>query len=295
MVRATRTCGWCGIRCNMTQFGNRVELGEDDFGNSTEFHLVFQCDGCSQLSIVKCPNPTEPWDSLSELVSAPSASWLPHQVARHEFQDVPPAISSLAVEAHTCLAVRADRAAAAMARAVVEATAKAKGITTGSLAKKIDKLFEQQLIREYVRDAAHEIRFGGNEVAHGDLVDEPMDHDTATEILGLMDEMLDEVFQSPARVERRRRAPRSGSTTQCRAGADPSCQRVGDPSVDQPVDEWLLERATLLTLTCPGSSCGSLLVRQHGPHASSLGATAVARAALGTALDLMVGQRTEEV
>lgn len=190
----------------MTQLGNQIGLGEDDYGNSTELHVAFQCDGCSQLSIVTCPIPNEHWDSLSELACRASASWLPHQVARREFQDVPPAISSIAVEARTCLAVRADRAAVAMARAVVEATAKAKGITTGSLQKKIDKLHEQQLIREYVRDAAHEIRFGGNEVAHGDLVQEPMDHDTATEILGLMDEMLDEVFQSPARVERHRRA-----------------------------------------------------------------------------------------
>jgi hypothetical protein len=189
----------------MTQFGNRIELGEDDHGDYTELQLAFQCDGCSQLSIVTCPN-SEEWDSVTELVSRASASWLPHQVARHEFQDVPPAISSIAVEAHTCLAVRADRAAVAMARAVVEATAKAKEITTGTLQKKIDKLYEQNYIREYVRDAAHEIRFGGNEVAHGDLVHEPMDHDTATEILGLMDEMLDEVFQSPARVERHRQA-----------------------------------------------------------------------------------------
>ncbi|SNB59720.1 protein of unknown function [Streptomyces sp. PgraA7] len=92
----------------------------------------------------------------------------------------------------------------ALARAVVEATAKDRGIKTGTLEKKIDKLFEQQLIREYVRDAAHEVRFGGNEVAHGDLVAEPMDNVTAAEILGLMDEILDEVFQSPARVRRRK-------------------------------------------------------------------------------------------
>ncbi|WP_231156973.1 DUF4145 domain-containing protein [Streptomyces sp. CNZ748] len=110
----------------------------------------------------------------------------------------------MAIEAHQCLSIEANRAAVALARAVVEATAKDRGITTGTLEKKIDKLFEQQLIREYVKDAAHEVRFGGNEVAHGDLVAEPMDNATATEVLGLMDEILDEVFQSPARVRRRK-------------------------------------------------------------------------------------------
>ncbi|MFE1729962.1 DUF4145 domain-containing protein [Streptomyces bacillaris] len=109
----------------------------------------------------------------------------------------------MAVEAHQCLSIEANRAAVALARAVVEATAKECGIKTGSLEKKIDRLFEQHLIREHVRDAAHEVRFGGNEVAHGDLVAEPMDNFTATEILGLMDEILEEVFQSPARVKRR--------------------------------------------------------------------------------------------
>ncbi|MGW5653547.1 DUF4145 domain-containing protein [Streptomyces humi] len=108
----------------------------------------------------------------------------------------------MATEAHQCLDIEANRAAVALARAVVEATAKERGIIRGSLEKKIDKLFEDKLIREYVRDAAHEVRFGGNEVAHGDLVAEPMSNATATEILGLMDEILDEVFQSPARVAR---------------------------------------------------------------------------------------------
>ncbi|MFI6558148.1 DUF4145 domain-containing protein [Streptomyces griseus] len=111
----------------------------------------------------------------------------------------------MATEAHQCLDIEANRAAVALARAVVEATAKERGITRGSLEKKIDRLFEDKLIREYVRDAAHEVRFGGNEVAHGDLVAEPMNNATATEILGLMDEILDEVFQSPARVARLKR------------------------------------------------------------------------------------------
>ncbi|WP_405869077.1 DUF4145 domain-containing protein [Streptomyces sp. NBC_00005] len=117
---------------------------------------------------------------------------------------MPEIIGEMAAEAHTCRGIGANRAAVSLARAVVEATAKAKGITTGSLQKKIDALFDERFIREHVRDAAHEVRFGGNEVAHGDLVSEPMDAATASEILGLMDEILEEVFQSPARVARRK-------------------------------------------------------------------------------------------
>ncbi|MFF2519072.1 DUF4145 domain-containing protein [Streptomyces sp. NPDC058086] len=120
-------------------------------------------------------------------------------------QDVPRcpcAIESLAVEAHDCLAIMADRAAVALARAVVEASAKEKGVTRGSLIAKIDELHQLGLLRGHIKEAAHEVRFGGNEVAHGDL--SPVDHEAAEEILTLMDEVLNDLFQSPARVARAR-------------------------------------------------------------------------------------------
>lgn len=54
-----------------------------------------------------------------------------------------------------------------LARAVIEATAKAKEITTGTLYKKIEKMHEQGLLSELVRDQAHEVRYLGNDMAHG--------------------------------------------------------------------------------------------------------------------------------
>ncbi|MFE9255941.1 DUF4145 domain-containing protein [Streptomyces sp. NPDC006879] len=168
--------------------------------------MAFQCDGCGRLSIATGRRESggfDNGDAARLLVDGPS-KWIPRQVGKRVYDDVPASIAGMAVEAHQCLSIEANRASVALARAVVEATAKDRGIKTGTLEKKIDKLFEQQLIREYVRDAAHEVRFGGNEVAHGDLVAEPMDNVTAAEILGLMDEILDEVFQSPAGVRRRK-------------------------------------------------------------------------------------------
>ncbi|MGR6972998.1 DUF4145 domain-containing protein [Streptomyces cynarae] len=121
-----------------------------------------------------------------------------------------------------------------MARAVAEATAKEKGISANGISNKIDKLYEQNLIREHVKEAAHEVRFGGNSVAHGDLDD--LTKEETDEILGLMREILEEVFQSPARVQRRRQkrlarkagkggAPTPASTT------DPSQSGVDISSV----------------------------------------------------------------
>jgi len=88
---------------------------------------------------------------------------------------------------------------------VIEAVAKKKGITTGKLVQKIDAMYDARLIREDVRDGAHEVRYLGNDMAHGDFV-EGVSKEDAELVLTLMDAVLEEVFQSPARVNRRREA-----------------------------------------------------------------------------------------
>jgi len=98
-----------------------------------------------------------------------------------------------------------------MARTVVEATAKAKGITSGRLVSKIDELATQGLVRNSTKDAAHEIRHLGNDMAHGDIEDSPAQVDV-DDVLALMDEVLNEVFQGPARTARVR-ARRDGTAT----------------------------------------------------------------------------------
>jgi hypothetical protein len=92
-----------------------------------------------------------------------------------------------------------------LARSVIEATAKDKGMATGSLMAKIDAMYEARLIREDIRDGAHEVRYLANDAAHGDFAD-PVPQADAELILTLMDEVLEEVYQSPARVARRREA-----------------------------------------------------------------------------------------
>ncbi|MFC0539870.1 DUF4145 domain-containing protein [Kutzneria chonburiensis] len=70
---------------------------------------------------------------------------------------------------------------------------------------KIEKLHEQGRIRAHVKDGAHEVRELGNEMAHGDFVT-PISFEEANLTLILMSEVLDDVFQSPARVQRARDA-----------------------------------------------------------------------------------------
>jgi hypothetical protein len=123
----------------------------------------------------------------------------PETVGGKSFADVPQHISGAADEAYRCYSIHAYRASTLLARSVIEATAKEVGITNGTLAKKIDELHDRGLIREYVQDGAHEVRYLGNDMAHGDFVD-PVDEEEAELALSLMDEILEEIFQAPARV-----------------------------------------------------------------------------------------------
>jgi hypothetical protein len=116
-------------------------------------------------------------------------------------EDVPEHIARAAEEVHLDLKYSNFRSATMLARAVVEATCKEKGITSGKLFAKIEQLHTQGDIRALIKDAAHEIRHLGNDMAHGDFID-PITEEEATEIVSLMDELLTEVFQSPARISR---------------------------------------------------------------------------------------------
>ncbi len=94
-----------------------------------------------------------------------------------------------------------------LARAVIEATAKDKGVTDGSLSQKIETLHERGYIRTYLRDGAHEVRYTGNDMAHGDFPIAVSSED-AEVLLELMREVLMEVYQDPARRERLARMAR---------------------------------------------------------------------------------------
>jgi Domain of unknown function (DUF4145) len=124
---------------------------------------------------------------------------------------VPSHIASAASEAYVCQSVDAYRGAGALGRAVVEAVAKDKGITESRLVDKIEKMEKLHLIRPDIRDGAHEVRPLGNDMAHGDFID-PVDETETAETLELMSEILNEVYQSPAKIARRQVARQAKGT-----------------------------------------------------------------------------------
>lgn len=126
-------------------------------------------------------------------------SWIPAVGEGKDFPDVPSGIAAAADEAYRCLSIGASRAALLLARRVVESTAKDRGITSGTLVAKIDALCEQEEAPVLIKESAHEIRSIGNEVAHGDLDDDVTQED-ANDVLRFMDELLNAIYQQPARL-----------------------------------------------------------------------------------------------
>lgn len=188
----TRVCWHCETTVGM--------IYEADYRRDVSTELPFEyflhvylwsCPVCDMPSVATRGDD----DAEAELMST--------GVRGKEYDDVPSHIAAPASEAHMCTSAGAHRSAILMARAVVEATCKEKGITSGDLYKKIDALRDAGLINEQVHAEATEIRHLGNDMAHGDFNQDVTKPD-AGDILGFMDEVLEEVFQRPARLARRK-------------------------------------------------------------------------------------------
>ena len=58
---------------------------------------------------------------------------------------------------------------------------------------------------EQIKDEAHEIRYLGNDMAHGDFT-EPVSEEDADDMLGFLATFLNYVYQMPAAIRRRQEA-----------------------------------------------------------------------------------------
>jgi hypothetical protein len=205
----TTVCAFCAKHAHMTpRWANLVSESRPGFGPRTILQAAATCDNCGHASIALSDNfintgNNNPSDYFN-YTSDDAFIWHPRTGAAPEFPDVPEHIARAAKEAHAAESINSFMSAILMARTVVEAAAKEKGITQGFLVAKIDEMAKQGLIRSATKHAADEIRLFGNDMAHGDIEDFP-DAEDVRDVLILMDEILTEVFQGPARTERLRR------------------------------------------------------------------------------------------
>ena len=192
-----------------------VSVRPDGWGSHkrTEVTAAYLCDACDRLVLAHLVTPNDvasrdAYQSIEGLPDVPGdavVKWLPCKGVSQKFPDVPEHIASAASEAYECRSIGAYRASMSLARAVLEATAKDKGYVDRTLNMKIDRMRTDGLIREHIKEAAHEIRHLGNDMAHGDFVD-PVSAEEAELSLTLIGEVLAEVYQSPARVARAKEA-----------------------------------------------------------------------------------------
>lgn len=211
---AGRTCWYCKQVAHHTLEGTTVDHRID---NGYRIYGLMRCSQCGVASLAATKSDHRYPDSGREELRSDRANlkWWPTLAQSQTFPDVPELIAAAATEAHECFSIGAHRAALILARAVIEAAAKEKGATRGTLAAKIDALHEEGVIRGVIKDAAHDVRDSGNEMAHGDFVTDVTKED-AEEVLFLMGKVLDDVFQTPAMTAKRqaaKQARKSGEVT----------------------------------------------------------------------------------
>ncbi|MEV8242120.1 DUF4145 domain-containing protein [Microbacterium testaceum] len=206
-------CAFCEKYSHMTPRWASAFQSRSGSDSGKSLQAVATCDNCGHASLALAHSYAQvgnPYEGYFDNTPDENFEWFPRVGSSPEFPDVPEHIAGAAREAHSSFSINAFMAAILMARTVVEATAKAKGITAGNLLSKIDAMAGQNVIREDTRVAAHEIRHLGNDMAHGDIADLPVAEDVA-DVLSLMDEVLNEVFQGPAKTARLRARRSSGA------------------------------------------------------------------------------------
>lgn len=216
LFMASTNCGWCKAFAHMEPASGLHRIA-DEFGYGMTTQAVYVCPNCHRLNMATQHSEETsgqggvlPMAEAAEKAKWYGARWLPRPGENRDFPDVPGHIAEAASEAALCLSAGAYRAVGSLARAVLEATAKDKGANGKSLAERIHALSNAGHVRHHTKEVADEVRHFGNDMAHGDFVD-PVTQQEAEEVLELMAEVLAEVYQSPARLARRRAAVQGGT------------------------------------------------------------------------------------
>lgn len=219
---ASRICWHCQKYTHLTQIGDPRSADGPTVAEPSTWFACFQCDNCRYYSTGKltvhedtkwlCEQLNIPYTySTSEL--RPKAvkrlfdgmdadiEWIPVTALGKEYENVDnETVKDSASEAYSCYSIRAYRAAILMARSVCEAIAKDQGFGEGNLQKKIAQMEERKLISPMVKQQADEIRYFGNDMAHGDFA-QPVSAEDAHEVLNFLDVLIDAVYQQPAKLQ----------------------------------------------------------------------------------------------
>jgi Domain of unknown function (DUF4145) len=87
-----------------------------------------------------------------------------------------------------------------MSAAAIDAMLKHKGLTDGTLHKRIGEAVSKGLITQGMADWAHVVRLGANDTRHADVAAEPMTPDDAIRAFDYAEALMEVVYVLPSRM-----------------------------------------------------------------------------------------------
>lgn len=215
------TCAFCGNQTHFTARTARVggpNLSSINGRTQRRIEVAATCDACQRFNSADgiSRNASRPLGDGQLFFDAAAVvegetmtieSWSPPPMRPVDTAFIPNGVAGYFKEAHDAFSISAYRGVLLLVRSVIEATAKDRGIETGTLVQKINKLYDEGHVRRGTKDMAHALRILGNDMAHGDIGDIPTKED-ADDALTIARFVLDDVYVADARradmMERRK-------------------------------------------------------------------------------------------
>ena len=175
--------------------------------DGSEQAIQLQCMGCGD-SIVVIERRLQP-QANGNVAVFEGMHWWPLPGVADLDPDIPPQVSSAYTEAMRALSVRAARAAVVMFRGMLAQVVADKGSAAAqakqSLYAKLEQMSQDGSLHPSLVDWAGEIRLIGNAAAHPDALD-PVSDDEAADLARLCRQLLNVIYEVPARIARNRAA-----------------------------------------------------------------------------------------
>lgn len=219
MIADTREtiCPYCKKNAHMVYVDGSARL---IWSSESRGEAAFQCNACKRFVVggrrylgLMTPHDMDPrmqaWslherstpEEIAKVLVGNVEYWHPIEPVGKTYDYDMGEIAGPADEAHRCYSIGAHRAAILLARAVIEAIAKKHEITDGKLFQKIESMGAQGVIRPQTVKAAHGVRDVGNDMAHGDFATADVTAEDASDVLILMDVVLNDAFAGDSALD----------------------------------------------------------------------------------------------
>lgn len=185
------TCPWCGVLTSGD--AKSVHAAHRTSSGPFEYVVVYKCadPGCGRASLLVFETAST---AVSSNVDLP-ATIFPTRRSSYAPDGVPKNIAQDFREAQDSYSSGFRYGAAVVARRVLQAAVRSFTGELKDLKTEINTLTSDQLPKP-LRDAAHEVRFVGNDAAHADQVTD----DEVRDLLEFTEQALHQLFTVPAKV-----------------------------------------------------------------------------------------------